>query len=203
MEIKLITEWVEQAAAAAAALGTIWVGFKKMKKKIKPFFNSTAEIELLNKKLDLICKELTPNGGSSLKDKINKIEAEIKKNTSVTESIFNRQRWIFNTNPIPVFEADKDGNFTWANNSYLTLTGFSIENVIKKGWINSLHEKDREDFLVSWYHAVKDSRNFERFALFVDSKGNPNRCRVVATRADDGGYIGSLLDLHLVDASLL
>lgn len=115
-----------------------------------------------------IKKELTPNGGSSMKDVITKLAESMERveerTLSMTEQVSRmeaRQQSILNSVDVPVFETDMNGKCTFANKPYLKLIGRTFDEIKGNGWINSIHPDDRTTVREQWDAAVKDTRNFE------------------------------------------
>ena len=77
--------------------------------------NQLLSIKRVHDQVDTIFKEITPNGGGSIKDKINLISEQMKANTDMTEKIFLRQRWILDNREEPIFESTDDGRCVWVN----------------------------------------------------------------------------------------
>jgi PAS domain S-box-containing protein len=115
-----------------------------------------------------IKKELTPNGGSSMKDVITKlaetmvrVEGSMTAMTEQASRMEARQQSLLNSVDIPVFETDLSGKCTFANKSYLKLIGRTFDEVKGNGWINSIHPDDRVRVREQWDSAIHDMRSVE------------------------------------------
>ena len=146
----------------------------------------------MHRMIDTIYAEVTPNHGSSIKDKINKIHEKLSENTRVTERILYRQRWLLDNRDEPIFESDGNGEYTWVNKKYCVLTGYTMEEFCKNGWYNVVHEKDRERVTAEWTAAIKDKRDSHMNYKIVCKNNNVYKIHADATRNADGGYIGTL-----------
>jgi len=175
-------------AGLLAKLGSVfWKGFVKR------------EIDIIaenRRKLDVVFKELIPNHGSSIKDKINKLEQSVAHNNELTEKIFNRQRWLMERQDLPIFESDLNGRYVWVNEKYASLFGKSASHFLGHGWKNTIHPEDRERVEEGWAQSVKDGIDSEPIyrAIIKDRIVN---IKAVISKTDDG-YIGSLIvfDCH-------
>ena len=92
----------------------------------------------LLKLVDEIKKEVTPNGGSSIKDSINRIE---KRQIMIDK----RSKAVFYTFKDPIFEVDERGNILWANQAFHTAMG--TKNLKGLDWVSFIDELHREHFL--------------------------------------------------------
>jgi diguanylate cyclase (GGDEF)-like protein/PAS domain S-box-containing protein len=63
--------------------------------------------------------------------------------------------------PAPVWSADEDGLCTYCNAAWLRFTGRSLDNVLGKGWIDSIHLDDRANLVHTLTDAVKNQSAFE------------------------------------------
>lgn len=143
-----------------------------------------------------IRKELTPNGGSSLRDAIDRVESRI-------ESVEFAQHIGWDFHEVAIFQTNSRGDFVWANQTYLNLIGRSKEYTLGRGWESSVHHEDREMVASEWDNACLDGRNFDMTYRLVDINQNVIRCRVRAYGSKKTGYIGFVyrLDENLTKTS--
>jgi PAS domain-containing protein len=92
----------------------------------------------------------------------------------------------------PIFETNKQGKFTWVNDSFIRLTDRGFKDLKDNNWINILDEDTRNDIANDWYLAVSSKRNFEHTVKIIDGKNNVFQAKIVAHRQEDGNYIGTL-----------
>ncbi len=151
-----------------------------------------------NQKIDQILKEVTPNGGGSMKDKINHINESLKENTELTKKIFHRQRWILDERNEPIFETDNNGKCIWVNKAYCILFKKDIKEFMGNGWKNNIAEHSKDRVYQEWDRCMLDGRKFEMIYDIVDSDGKSHHVKCVATKTEDGGYMGSydIMDSH-------
>lgn len=135
------------------------------------------------KEIKTIRKELTPNGGSSLRDAINRVEIRI-------EGIEFAQHisWDFET--VAIFRTDGQGNCIWVNQTYLDLVKRGKDFLLAKGWESCIHPDDREKVVKEWKFACEDNRNIDMNYRYLDVEQNVINCRVRAFGSNKTGYIG-------------
>lgn len=144
-----------------------------------------------------IKKELTPNGGHSMKDTVNqlavgmtKIVAGLETMTMQGNRMEERQKNILNSVTIPTFETDDHGACTYGNKAYLDLIGRSLEEIKGPSWINVIHPDDRAHVQSEWAEAVNQKRNFELTYRLICREKLVYEVSCVATPIAGNGYIG-------------
>ena len=186
-----IGNFFTMANATIAAL-IIFTGYLiSFSKKIKPYISVKDDIAALKVDLSKISSEFKTNGGKSLRDQINDLQAS-------TRTILYRQRWILDNREEPIFETDEFGNFTWVNDAFARLTDRPFRDLQNNNWINCLKEESREEISESWKIAVENKRTFEHILFIVDSKNRIFSTKCIASRQEDGKYIGSFMDVEKV-----
>lgn len=108
---------------------------------------------VLPAKITRIYQEVTPNGGTSLKDSVHRIE---------TRQLIQEQRqhaYVSHLD-VPIFETDAVGNCTWINKAYLEFVGASPEEILGTGWLNFIEYEDQAKVAEHWAIAVRDHRAF-------------------------------------------
>lgn len=143
-------------------------------------------------KIEAISKEFQPNHGSSLKDQINKIQLELFRNTELTEKISTRQKWIFDSEDMPIFESDNEGKCVWVNIAYLKLVNRDMQSLLGHGWKNVIAESERARVVANWEDCVKDGRDSEDTYHIVDSEGKVIKVFTAACKTGKFGYVGAI-----------
>ncbi len=186
-----IGNFFTMANATIAAL-IIFTGYLiSFSKKIKPYISVKDDIASLKVDLAKISSEFKTNGGKSLKDQINDLQTS-------TKTILYRQRWILDNREEPIFETDEHGNFTWVNDAFARLTDRPFRDLQNNNWINCLKEDTREEITVSWNVAMENKRTFEHILFVVDSKNRVFSTKCIASRQEDGKYIGSFTNVEKI-----
>lgn len=155
-------------AGTLGAVAAIWkyLGryFRDFVERIWYMFNAKAAHQDLTVKLDQIMNQLVPNGGSSIKDSLNRIEDK----QEFFGSFLKAQ---MNVNAKALFEADKDGRWVWVNRPHSRLTGYQTSEVMGDGWINVVAPECRARVLEQWRRAVEGSREFDEDVWYVQTDG--------------------------------
>jgi PAS domain S-box-containing protein len=153
--------------------------------------------ELHYKDVTAIKKELTPNGGTSMKDTVNKLAVGIEKISTNMESLALqgnrmelRQQNILNSVSVPTFETNEQGECTFANRAYLELIGRSMDEIRGPSWINMIHPDDRVKVQAEWDAAIHQRRNFELTYRIVCREKMVYDVSCVASPIAGNGYIG-------------
>lgn len=128
----------------------------------------------LGKKLDLVLEQFNPNGGSSIRDSLNRIEAKQATNESMSIVITNSM-------DIPMFKANAIGECTWASKAYLKITGRTLEDTLGWGWILAIHPDDEEKVRNDWVMSLQQKRQFEKKFRVIDSEGITTKVHCRAT----------------------
>lgn len=162
-----------------------WWIFKFLKKQYE-------NISKVHHQVEVIFKEITPNGGGSIKDKVNSMSREISSNTQMTEQIFYRQRWMMDHRQEAIFEAQNSGEISWVNKPYCKLSGRDSTDLLGHNWKNTIIEEDRERVVANWDSCVKDERRFEDEYRLIVSDGRVIRVSCSAELVKGHGYLGSI-----------
>ncbi len=150
----------------AGSLYAIWrfsinPAYIKLRNMIIEVYNVAMDASNIH---EIIQKELNTNGGSSLKDAINRIESRL----SVQDG---KCRATLSLIDSPIWESDEDGNCIWVNRAYRRITGYDIDNVRDMGWISIIAPDSREAVQEEWVNAIRDRRHFSLAYNIVTSFG--------------------------------
>lgn len=184
----------------ATALGGLFAIFKYGKKIFLKIKAPITRIAQTHEKIDKIFQEIGSNGGSSLKDKINSIDIEVKANSKelkinseMTEIIYNQQTYILNKSDKALFRSNERGELVWVNKKYLELFGRTPEELRGFGWINIIHFDDRDKVEKDWGYSVKNQIAYESEYRAVAKNGIIYKVFCKAERMDNKkGYLGEL-----------
>lgn len=188
--------FISAIIASLGLLGILYRIFNKIYLFAKAKY---LQIESAHKKIEEIFKEITPNHGGSIKDKINSfdkrinvIDENLKRNNQLTEKMFSRQRWILDQTAGPVFESDEDGKCIWANSYYLKLLNRNLDSVVGHGWKNAIAPEDRERVIDNWETCIKEGRDAEDTFTIITEDGRKLKVFCIAHKTENNGYMGSL-----------
>lgn len=140
----------------------------------------------LNSKLDILIKEFKPNGGTSLKDQINRLEVAV----SISES---QRMLLLNSVPNGIWTSDVNGRYTWVNDYMRKATSANSSDFLGDNWENLIYPEDRQKVAEEWDRAIKQQRDFNLHYRMYNLKTNSAiEVHGVATPARnfDGKIIG-------------
>lgn len=142
----------------------IWV------KAIKPTIKILQSQESVMKTLETIKKELSTNGGNSLKDSIIDLKGTCSRIETRQKVMEQRTKAALHYNNIALFETDDQGRLVWTNNSFYELTSDHINSVDGYDWLTYIDEEDREDFFTEFKSCVNMNRKFVKLTKSCDGK---------------------------------
>jgi PAS domain S-box-containing protein len=145
-----VFELIAAGSTVSSALFAIW-------KWIVPF---TAKINKSLKKIDFIFAEVNTNGGSSIKDAINKLEVAVNTLKDDLVKMDARQWAIVSSLAQPTWESDPQGECQKANMALLKLFGSTIDDIKGAGWQTVIHFEDRRRVSQEWEDAMQHKRIF-------------------------------------------
>jgi PAS domain S-box-containing protein len=133
----------------------------------------------LGGKLDEIIKELKPNGGSSIKDQLNRLETAV--------SISQAERLLLlDSIPQGVFTSDTKGRWLWVNDALRKTVGGSLAEFVGNNWENTVSTEDRETVVREWTRAVEQRRDFNLYFNMTNLDTNETKkVHVIATPANN------------------
>jgi len=105
---------------------------------VKPTIRFYKNQNLLLKSVEDIKKELTTNGGSSIKDTVNRIDRR-------QIMLDKRSKAIFYNIEKAILEVDESGKILWANEEFHNVMG--TKNLNGLDWVSYIDEPQRENFL--------------------------------------------------------
>lgn len=148
MTLEAILILIAQLGAAAAGAGVVVTYLYKFWKWVK---HNQEKIEQFSK---IIEYELTNNGGSSMKDSVQRIE-------NIVISVEARQRSFFQAQVNDgVFEADAQGNYSYVNSTWSRITGVQPSDAYGTGWSSAIHPDDRDEVFQDWQDTCRYNRDF-------------------------------------------
>jgi PAS domain S-box-containing protein len=95
------------------------------------------------KSLLILNRELQNNGGSSMKDAIDRIEHKL-------HNLELHQKFYLDESSSYIYEIDIDGHFVWGNKAYLEAINKDTENIHGIGWILHVAPEDRKKVEDHW-----------------------------------------------------
>lgn len=185
--------WVGQAIVGLTALGALWkYALKPVVEGVRQTYRIARLTEQKLEVLERLEQSVRPNGGSSLRDAVDRIEKEV-----ILANV--RARAVLELAPYGVFEADESGDYTYVNRVWQHMTGVRPDEALGSGWQRAILPEDRVQVAESWQSAVEDERSWVHwYRLKHQDTGAvlPVRVSTVAVRGSDQrvlGHIGLLV----------
>lgn len=136
--------------------------YKGVRWVVEWFKVATKKIETAFSHLEYVYKEVQPNSGSSLYDKINKITSEIgklRKDVIIQGHIAKQVR--DDMADVSYCEFDTDGNLLFANKKFQNTVQLSEESLYQKGWLSLISEESRIIVHDRWKDSIKTKTPFQ------------------------------------------
>lgn len=161
-------ETITVICSVLGGLGTfislIWV------KIVKPIMAFVKNQETVGKALETIKKELTTNGGNSLKDAVIDLKGTCNRIETRQKVMEQRTKAALHYSNTALFETDSHGRLIWTNNSFYELTRDSINSVEGYDWLAYIEEDDREDFFNEFQSCINMNRKFIKITKNCDDQ---------------------------------
>jgi PAS fold. len=137
---------------------------------------------------------LCPNGGSSIKDSLDRIEDK----QHFFGSFLKTQ---LNAHNKALFEASATGECIWINRPHARMTGFTTNEMMGHGWVNAIAPECRKNFKLMWDKSVALGAEFDEDVWYIKPDG-VTRYKVhvhayIIQNRDGGpaGYLGEVTEL--------
>jgi PAS domain-containing protein len=143
-----------------------------------------ATLPRLAEQVEEIRKELVTNGGSSLRDAVNRIEQASTVNAQMIK-IMHAHGY---------FRTDSDGYVIECSNSLCKTFRRRESELMGNSWISWIAEADREEISREWHRSIRERRDFdETFRIRMDEGPDLSlRMRACRLTGREGVYIGHL-----------
>lgn len=164
--------------------------------KILDAFGSEKEIydfkKFIDEKLKNIYDQVTTNGGTSLRDSVDRMEIRLN-------IMDERFKAMSEANIMGLYECDTDGHCTWVSHAWSELTGLSVEEAKGNGWVKGVDEGDRISVANEWNECIKDQRSFHAIFNMINRTGTKtlvkSAARPVYYKNKLVGFIGVIKQL--------
>jgi len=170
-------------------LGAVWL------KVLRPAMKFIDKHDDVVKSIENIEKEITCNGGSSLKDTVIKLNTTCGRIENRQKIIEQRSKASLHYSNTALFETDRKGRLVWTNEPFYQLTGQTLTDIKGYDWITYVHEDEREEFLQEFESCLKMNRKFSK--ELTTSNGMEMRMTGYPYRLNDneqGGFLISITD---------
>ncbi len=175
---------LDLVALAALVITSLTIIYRKL---LKPLFIKGAAIMNSLGKIDAIYLQMYANGGSTLRDAVNRIEAgQIMLEATQTAYFLDSMHGVFKTDP--------QGLITTVNRTLCRWLGRSEHELLGNGWLTCIAENDVHRFTEAWEYAMELGIEFN---LTFDLRHADNRTfkiigKTTPIKAPDGRLLGHL-----------
>lgn len=179
------------AVVFGALLFLIRKWFLPLIKRFKGYFE---RINNACDRIKYIDSELKPNGGGSIKDKINTISTTLAKVEGRQVKIESRQLSLLAITDKPMFESDAKGGCIWVNHAYCRLFQRTFSELARNGWKVILHPSCEEDVIERWETAIIEEVDFHMTYKCVKASGETInvRCNAYKLTSSSGELLGHI-----------
>jgi len=190
--LALLGEYWGYMVGFAAGLATLLTLYHKYLRKLPKAIIGwiTAAIKL-PVTLEAIQAELRFENGIGLREKLTGYDENMAgfRRMLASETANRRMTWQYiNT---PIFEADKNGKFLWANTSYLDLTECDLPEITGNNWRNSIAGPDRTDVVDAGAMAVTDGTDCKvKFRMVTTTNEQWVAFHAICNKDDLGNVLG-------------
>lgn len=187
------------AANVVMGLGALAGGVFVVWRVVMPYLRLLSSLQT---KLAFIEEQLRPNGGSSLRDRVNAIDTKLNQKDA-------RQWALVSSMREPVWESSPEGLCLRVNPAMLALTQRSADEYLGNNWETTVHPEDRERCAAEWETAVIRRRSFDMTFRVVQRGGAVFRVEALSAPYIDlntqkiAGWIGRYVHVERLDEVLL
>ena len=162
-------------------------------KGIYSSYKSLKDIKEVKPMIEEMRKELKTNGGSSIKDVVNSISKDTQKLTMRVEADYR-------TVQEGIYECDLDGNCTFVNRYWCSLTGLVPDDALGSGWLRAVHPEDKTRVKEEWKEAVERHADFIMSYKYLKPSGEIVKVKSHGTplktnKGEIVGYYGKVFEV--------
>lgn len=188
---KGIGEWWGYLVAVVGALGIAFTYFKIARGKWTAFCSWCKNAAAAPNVIASIQADLQFEGGMSLRDRILTIDENMVGLRRLIAFETASRRAALQTLSVPMFEADKDGKFLWANSALLELADCDLSDLTGSNWRNIIAGPDRDNAFDGWADAISDGTDYKaKFRLALDHGDKWVRMHAICNKDDLGNILG-------------
>ena len=164
------------------------------KKFIKPIVKLCQNQDFFKESVEEIKKELTTNGGSSLKDAIIDMKDTVHRIDRRQKIIEQRTKAALHYSNEALFETDMAGRLIWSNANFCKYVKDNPSNITGFDWLSMIKEDERDELLNEFLSCIKMNRKFSKVTETQDRKeirmlGYPYKI----TDVEHGGFLVSII----------
>ena len=158
---------------------------------VRPVYYHFKQISKLISNVDCLVADLKPNGGSSLKDQINRIENRLIRGEM-------RSRALIRDYECGIFECDMNGNNIYVNRTYCKMINVPSSKLLGKEWLNFIHPIHKNHYEVVWSEHFENCEEIEVDIIMINSNEDAIPVKIKAYPLKDDtqtrcvGYFGMI-----------
>jgi hypothetical protein len=152
---------LEEAVALASLLGAVGSAVVALWRIFKAITRAEQRQHELKESVETIKKEVTCNGGGSIKDLVLKLDKTCDRMETRQKVIDQRSKAALHYQDRCLFETDRKGNLIWANEAFYQKTVDCGDISGGLDWITLIHEDEREEFLKELNSCLAMSRRLD------------------------------------------
>ena len=142
-------------------------GLRKILSFIKKYFKMFNEAV---EQLAYVYKEVKPNSGSSLYDKITRLSGDLKSaRTDIFIQSHITKQIRDDMHDMLYCEFDERGDFVFANKHLEELTGISSSGMTSRGWLTFISESERALMFSKWEESLRTKIPFQATFNLIDT----------------------------------
>jgi hypothetical protein len=171
-------------------LSVLWV------RVARPIFKLVDNQEAITSSIETIRKELTTNGGNSVKDAIIELKGTCKRIENRQKIIEQRTKAALHYNEVSLFETDEHGRLTWTNNNFYELTKDEVSSVDGYDWLIYIKDSERDQFFQEFKSCLAMNRKFNKIS--TNCKGEKIKFLGFPYKIDDNTHGGFIIQLSII-----
>ena len=179
--LNTLKDWLELLAPFGLVGGAFWRWWLK---------DRLAEARDLYKKVQVIAGEFRPNGGSTLRDAINRIEQKLSMQEQTVTAIIK-------SFPVGTWTSDKYGKCVDVNKTLCKIMNRTESEIKGDNWSNWIHPDEKDDVFEEWKRCVENMINFDMTYRYILPDGTEQKVHGMAYQLRDEknelmGFLGTL-----------
>lgn len=125
------------------------------------------------------------------------LEALVKDRTEELEESREMYKILAKASPVGLFRTNKHGQCVYVNAKWREISGMTNDEALGEGWINAIHEDDRELFFGEWNYCIENHEEFSMEYRFKTPDGVITWVLGQASLINGGGkgHVGTITDI--------
>ncbi|NBO99248.1 MAG: hypothetical protein EBU90_03855 [Proteobacteria bacterium] len=156
--LKIDPDFLTLIISIIGGLGTffslIWLNV------VKPLVKLLNNQDSFKESFETIRKELTTNGGNSLKDVVIDLKSTCGRIETRQKIIEQRTKAALHYSQAALFETDHDGRLVWSNVNFCEFMKSMSANIEGYDWLNCIDEDDRQSVLQEFQSCLELNKKF-------------------------------------------